>query len=103
MLHDYKDHEHVLQQSNGKPKCADLEENDALRMRFASGQLALQYRVLASLYADVNDFHSVLDSLKKAQQADPASATSTQLAREIQSVEQYFAERGRTTDVTPLG
>ena len=50
--------------------------------------LALPYRALASLYAHVNDFHSVLDSLKKAQQADPASAASTQLAREIQSVEQ---------------
>jgi hypothetical protein len=57
--------------------------------------LALPYRALASLYAHVNDFHSVLDSLKKAQQADRASAASTQLAREIQSVEQYLARQGK--------
>jgi len=52
--------------------------------------LALPYRALASLYAHVNDFHSVLDSLKKAQQADPAGSASTPLARDIQSVEQYL-------------
>jgi len=52
--------------------------------------MALPYRALASLYAHVNDFHSVLDSLKKAQQADPAGSASTPLARDIQSVEQYL-------------
>lgn len=57
--------------------------------------MALQYRVLASLYVHVNDFHSVQDSLKKAQQADPAGAASTQLAREIQRVEQYLAGQGK--------
>jgi hypothetical protein len=55
--------------------------------------LALPYRALASLYAHVNDFQSVLDSLKKAQQADPLNADSTHLDREIQSVEQYLADQ----------
>jgi len=58
--------------------------------------LALPYRALASLYAHVNDFQSVLDSLKKAQQADPSSAASTQLGREIQNVEQFLAEQGKS-------
>jgi hypothetical protein len=57
--------------------------------------LALPYRALASLYTHVNDFHSVLDSLRKARQADPARAASTQLDREIQSVEQYLARQGK--------
>ena len=35
----------------------------------------------------------VLDSLKKARQADPVSADSSQLDREIQSVEQYLAHQ----------
>jgi tetratricopeptide (TPR) repeat protein len=51
----------------------------------------LAYKALASLYAHVNDFQSVLDSLKKAQRADPVGADSSQLDREIQSVEQYLA------------
>ena len=42
---------------------------------------ALPYRALASLYSHVNDFHSALDSLKKAQQADPTSAESTGVTR----------------------
>jgi hypothetical protein len=37
----------------------------------------------------------MLDSLKKAQQADRASAESTHLDREIQSVEQFLAEQGK--------
>jgi tetratricopeptide (TPR) repeat protein len=53
--------------------------------------MALPYRALASLYAHVNDYRSVLDSLKKAQQAEPAGSASAPLAREIQSVEQYLA------------
>lgn len=57
---------------------------------------ALPYRALASLYAHVNDFHSVLDSLKKAQQADPSGAASSQLDREIQNVEQFLAEQGKS-------
>jgi len=57
--------------------------------------IALPYRALASLYAHVNDFHSVLDSLKNAQQADPASAASRQLDREIQSVEQFLANQAK--------
>jgi tetratricopeptide (TPR) repeat protein len=55
---------------------------------------ALPYRALASLYAHMNDYHSVLDSLKNAQQADPASAELEHLDREIQSVEQYLAGQG---------
>lgn len=55
--------------------------------------LALPYRALASLYAHVNDFQSVLDSLKKAQQADPLGAESNRLDREIQVVERYLADQ----------
>ena len=55
----------------------------------------MPYRVLASLYAHMNDFHSVLDSLKNAQQADPTSPESAQVDREIQSVEQYLAQQGK--------
>jgi tetratricopeptide (TPR) repeat protein len=54
---------------------------------------ALAYRALASLYAHVNDFHSVLDSLKKAKQVD---ATSAELDREIESVAQYLAEQEKS-------
>jgi tetratricopeptide (TPR) repeat protein len=54
---------------------------------------ALPYRALASLYSHMNDFRSALDSLKRAQQADPVSADSAQLNREIQSVEQYLAQQ----------
>jgi tetratricopeptide (TPR) repeat protein len=65
----------------------------ALTLQVASPDYspALPYRGLASLYAHMNDFHSVLDSLKKAQQADPVSAELTHLNREIQGVEQYLA------------
>ena len=56
---------------------------------------ALPYRALASLYAHENDFQSVLDSLKKAQEANPGNADSGQLEREIQSVQQYLATQGR--------
>jgi tetratricopeptide (TPR) repeat protein len=54
---------------------------------------ALPYRALATLYAHVNDFHSVLDSLKNARQADPTSAESAQVDREIQSVEKYLVQQ----------
>jgi tetratricopeptide (TPR) repeat protein len=57
---------------------------------------AMAYRALASLYAHMNDFNSVLDSLKKAQQVDPTSAESTNLDREIKSVEQYLAQQGKS-------
>jgi hypothetical protein len=43
----------------------------------------------------MNDFHSVLNSLKNAQQADPEAADSVNLDHEIQSVEQYLAEQDR--------
>jgi hypothetical protein len=43
----------------------------------------------------VNDFQSVLNSLKNAQQADPTSTESTQLDREIQNLEQYLEEQGK--------
>jgi tetratricopeptide (TPR) repeat protein len=56
---------------------------------------ALPYRALATLYAHVNDFHSVLDSLKNARQADPTSAESAQVDRDIQSVEQYLTQQGK--------
>jgi hypothetical protein len=54
---------------------------------------ALPLRGLAALYAHMNDYPSVLDSLKKAQQADPAYAESTQLNREIQNVERYLTKQ----------
>jgi tetratricopeptide (TPR) repeat protein len=57
--------------------------------------VALPYRALASLYAHVNDFHSVLDSLKKARQADPINGESTHLDREIQNVEEFLAREGK--------
>ena len=57
--------------------------------------LALPYRALASLYAHVNDFQSVLNSLKNARQADPISAGSTHLDREIRNVEQFLAKEGK--------
>jgi tetratricopeptide (TPR) repeat protein len=53
----------------------------------------LAYKAMASLYAHVNDFQSGLDWLKKAQRADPVGADSSQLDREIQSVEQYLAQQ----------
>jgi tetratricopeptide (TPR) repeat protein len=58
--------------------------------------VALSYRALASLYAHVNDFHSVLDFLKKAQQVDPAASASTPLARDIQNIQQYLATQETT-------
>jgi tetratricopeptide (TPR) repeat protein len=57
--------------------------------------VALPYRALASLYVHVNNFESALDALKKAREADPTTADSTQLDRDIQSVEQFLAQRGR--------
>jgi hypothetical protein len=70
----------------------------ALTLQLASPDYspALPYRGLASLYAHMNDFHSVLDSLRKAQQADPVSAELTHLNREIQGVEQYLAEQEKS-------
>jgi tetratricopeptide (TPR) repeat protein len=59
---------------------------------------ALPYRALASIYSHVDDFQSVLDSLKKAQQVDPSgpsSATSLQLARDIQNVEQFLTKQAK--------
>jgi tetratricopeptide (TPR) repeat protein len=56
---------------------------------------ALPYRALATLYAHMNDFHSVLDSLKNARQADPTSPETAQVDRDIQSVEQYLAQQGK--------
>jgi tetratricopeptide (TPR) repeat protein len=57
---------------------------------------AMAYRALASLYAHMNDFNSVLDSLKKAQQVNPDSAESRNLDREIKGVEQYLAEQKKS-------
>jgi tetratricopeptide (TPR) repeat protein len=54
---------------------------------------AQPYRALASLYAHMNDFHSVLDSLQKARQADPTNAESSHLESEIQSVEHYLEQK----------
>lgn len=57
---------------------------------------AMAYRALASLYAHMNDFRSVLDSLRKAQQVDHTSSESTSLDREIKSVEQYLAQQEKS-------
>jgi tetratricopeptide (TPR) repeat protein len=56
---------------------------------------AMPYRALASLYAHMNDFHSVLDSLKNARQAYPTSPDSAQVDRDINSVEQYLASQSK--------
>lgn len=56
---------------------------------------ALPYRALATLYSHMNDFHSVLDSLKNARQADPTSPDSAQVDRDIQSVEQYLESQSK--------
>ena len=57
---------------------------------------ALPYHALALLYSHLNDFPSVLESLKKEQQADPAYAESTHVSQDIQSVEQYLAKQGKS-------
>src|SRR5208282_1090826 len=56
---------------------------------------ALPYRALASLYGHMSDYRSALEALKKAQQADPASAESANLDREIRSLEQYLATKDK--------
>jgi tetratricopeptide (TPR) repeat protein len=55
---------------------------------------SLPYRALASLYSHVSDYRAVLDSLKKAQQANPAASAA--IARDIQTVEQYLARQPKT-------
>jgi tetratricopeptide (TPR) repeat protein len=77
---------------------SDAALRKALTLNVASPDYspAMAYRALASLYAHMNDFNSVLDSLKKAQQVDPDSAESTNLDREIKSVEQYLAEQKKS-------
>jgi hypothetical protein len=60
---------------------------------------AMAYPALASLYAHMNDFRSVLDSLRKAQQVDHTFSESTSLDREIKSVEQYLAQQEKSAEV----
>jgi tetratricopeptide (TPR) repeat protein len=55
--------------------------------------LALPYQELAALYAHVSDYPSVLESLKKARQAEPANLQAATVDREIQSVEEYLASK----------
>ncbi len=91
----------IAQSAEEKQKQFALSEaalRKALTLDVASPDYspATAYRALASLYAHVNDFHSVLDSLKKAQQVDPTSAESKNLDREIKSVEQYLAEQKKS-------
>ena len=52
---------------------------------------ALPYRALASLYADVGDYRSALDSLRSARGIEPAGPESAHMDQEIQSIEQYLA------------
>jgi tetratricopeptide (TPR) repeat protein len=57
---------------------------------------AVPYRVLASLYTHMNDFQSALDSLKRAKQAETSqgsTAASSQLASDIEKIEQFLAEQ----------
>jgi tetratricopeptide (TPR) repeat protein len=54
---------------------------------------ALAYRALASLSTHVNDFRSALDFLVKAQEADPASAST--LAHDIEGIQNYLATQGK--------
>jgi tetratricopeptide (TPR) repeat protein len=67
----------------------------ALTLRFDSPDYnaAFPYQALASIYAHVGDYHSVLESLKGARQAEPAGAESVDLEREIQSVERYLVQQ----------
>lgn len=68
-----------------------LQKAASLQVTSPDYSPALPYRGLASLYAHMNDYQAVLDSLKKAKQADPDAVGVAQLDREIQSVEQYLA------------
>lgn len=43
----------------------------------------------------MNDYRSVLESLKNAQQTDPESADSKQLDGEIRDVERYLADQDK--------
>jgi hypothetical protein len=74
---------------------AVLRKAIALNIDAPDYSSALPYRELASLYATVSDYRSVLDFLKRAKQADPASASSAQVDRDIQNVEQYLATKPR--------
>ena len=58
---------------------------------------ALPYRALAALYAHVNDYRSVLEALKRAQQAAPSNSDAANVEHQIQSVEQYLATQGHVT------
>jgi tetratricopeptide (TPR) repeat protein len=91
----------IAQSAEEKQKQFALSEaalRKALTLNVASPDYspALPYRELASLYAHMNDFQSMLDSLKEAQQVDPTSAESANLDREIESVEQYLAEQKKS-------
>jgi tetratricopeptide (TPR) repeat protein len=67
-----------------------------LRITLPDYSPAMPYHGLAMLYTYLNDYPSVLELLKKAQQADPAYSQSSQLSRQIQDVEQYLAKQGKS-------
>ena len=83
---------------------------DEKRRQFALGEAALRkavalpidapdyspslpYRALASLYVNMGDYRSALDSLKLARQADPASADAAQIDADIRNLEQFLANQ----------
>jgi len=69
---------------------AVLRKALALRLDSPDYSPALTYRVLASLYAHMNDYRSALDALREAQQTDPTAAKTAHLDQEIRNVEQYL-------------
>jgi len=58
---------------------------------------ALPYRALASLYVNMGDYRSALDSLKSARQADPGSADAAQIDADIRNLEQFLANQHSAT------
>lgn len=84
---------HSPEQQRQQLALGDAALRKALTIQFDSSDYspALPYKALASLYAHVNNYQAVLDSLKLAKQSEPAGGDSAQLDREIESVEQFLA------------
>ena len=69
---------------------AALRKAIALHIASSDYSPALPYRALASLYSHMGDYRAALDSLQKARQADPASATVAQIDKDIRNIQQYI-------------
>ena len=91
----------MKQSSEEKQKQFRLGEaafRKALTLRITSPDYspAMPYHGLAMLFTYVNDYTSVLECLKKAQQTDPVYAESAHVNQQIQTVEQYLASQERS-------